>query len=103
MRFIRVGEKSDRSWFVPLTTSSPAYRKTDDWTIYSLSENPFIIRQAQRGCYKLLLPRRQRQSQPHRASLNVTVNFTDVEDTLPVTDCFADLDTLTAAVEYSGA
>ena len=38
-----------------------------------------------------------------RASVNVTVNFTDVEDTLPVTDCFADLDTLTAAVEYSGA
>ena len=36
------------------------------------------------------------------ASISVTVNLTDVEETLPVTDCFTDPDTLTAAVEYSG-
>ena len=35
-------------------------------------------------------------------SINVTVNLTDVDETLPVTACFTDLDVLTAAVEYSG-
>ena len=35
------------------------------------------------------------------ASINVAVNLTDVEGTLPVTYCFTDPDTLTASVEYS--
>ncbi len=37
------------------------------------------------------------------ATIDVTVILTDVEETLPVTACFTDLNELTATVEFSGA
>ena len=37
------------------------------------------------------------------ASISVTVSLTDVDETLPVTSCFTNLDELTTAAEFSGA